>query len=78
MKTRWQDGKRFTVHVEDYNGHRFEAVARVVDAFKIGNAIRAQLELETPCPHGNCFIGRVRVMSRPSQRAHPIRAFRNE
>lgn len=55
MQKRWQDGKRFAVFIDDYNGHRFQAVAYIADAFKVGKALRVMLKLETPCPYG-CWI----------------------
>ena len=76
LKKRWQDGKRFNVFIDDYSGHRFQAIAYIADAIKIGNAIRVMLKLETPCPHG-CWIPSTTLLHPGSvQRRIPIRAVR--
>lgn len=74
MQRRWQDGKRFVVNVQDYNGHSFEALAYLSDARHVGGkALRAWLTLETFCPHGCQFITAI-VISRAPSRRLPIRA----
>jgi len=77
MQKRWQDGKRFAVFVDDYNGHRFQAVAYIADAFKVGNALRVMLKLETPCPHGCWIPGNTRLHPGAVSHRTPVRAVRD-